>query len=92
MRRRWTSLVLVVLGALLAVGIMASSAFAGTVPIDTPDPDVPGGGTAVSDPGSLAKTGSDSTPSLVLAGLAAVAVGGVIVVAARRRREVLQRT
>jgi LPXTG-motif cell wall-anchored protein len=94
MRKVLTSLLLATLGAMLAVGIMASTAFAQE---DTPDPDVGGisvtrtetGGTTS---GRLPFTGSsDNTPSMVLIGLSAVAVGGVLVVGVRRRQAVLQR-
>lgn len=94
MRRLLTSLLLATLGAMLLVGIMASTAFAQT----TPDPDSGVAGTSVTRTegqgtatGQLPYTGSDGTPSLVLIGLSAIAVGGVIVVGVRRRQAVLQR-
>jgi LPXTG-motif cell wall-anchored protein len=99
MRRVLTSLLLATLGAMLAVGLMASAAFAqeDTPPVTTPEV----GGITVTrtegtDPGGtsgrLPFTGSsDDTPSLVLIGLSAIAVGGVIVIGARRRQAVLQR-
>ena len=49
----------------------------GTTPLEKVTPSAPG----------LAKTGSDSTP-LVWAGVAALAVGGVLVIGARRRAAV----
>jgi LPXTG-motif cell wall-anchored protein len=100
MRRVLTSLLLATLGAMLAVGLMASAAFAqeDTPPVTTPEV----GGITVtrtdgvdvggSSTGRLPFTGSsDDTPSLVLIGLSAIAVGGVIVIGARRRQAVLQR-
>jgi LPXTG-motif cell wall-anchored protein len=84
---------LMVLAGVLMIGGFASSAFAQEE--DTPPPEV--GGTTVvevggSTAGELPFTGSTSTGTYVLVGLAIVALGGVLVVAGRRRDEVLSRS
>jgi LPXTG-motif cell wall-anchored protein len=79
---------------LVALGVPA---FAQTTNPDDYSPPAEVGGTVVTrgqgDPGTgqLPRTGSNNTPSLVLIGLGAIAVGGVIVVASRRRSQVLTR-
>ncbi len=80
--------------AVLTVALGAPAALAQTDDDYTPPP--PGGVTvSKTDPGApsgrLPVTGSDNTPSLVLIGLVAIAVGGIVVVAARRRSQVLAR-
>jgi LPXTG-motif cell wall-anchored protein len=80
---------------LVALGVPAFAQTQGDDDDYTPPAEV--GGTVVTrgqgDPGTgqLPRTGSNNTPSLVLIGLGAIAVGGVIVVASRRRSQVLTR-
>lgn len=97
MRKVLTSLLLATLGAMFAVGLMASAAFAqeDTPPVTVPDvAGISVTRTEGTDPGTSGRlpfTGSDNTPSMVLIGLSAVAVGGVLVLGVRRRQAVLQR-
>jgi LPXTG-motif cell wall-anchored protein len=70
--------------AALFVVVWASAAGA-----QTDYPPTPSGGQAVvpvQTPAALPRTGASNTPSLVLIGLAALAVGLVLVLAVRRRR------
>jgi LPXTG-motif cell wall-anchored protein len=92
MRALLLAVVLVVLPASIAsAGIRPDPNYPPTTVTTTPKSSTttpPTGGTVPkANPPGLARTGSDSTP-LVWAGVAALAIGGVLVIGARRRAAV----
>ncbi len=93
--RRVLKITLLVAALTLALGIPAAMAQTD----DDYTPPTVGGITATrtdtdtgtTTSGRLPFTGSDNTPSMVLIGLGAIAVGGIVVIATRRRSQVLAR-